>query len=118
MDTRALTNLIREKGLANCVIAHSPDGTFDYDDLRKRAAGWSGLEGLDLAKEVGHGSKQPWSQKPWVWDEGYAEASDTAYHVVAIDFGVKRNILRLLAGLDCKITVMPATATSEEVLPS
>lgn len=116
VDTRALTNLIREKGLANCVIAHSPDGTFDMDDLLARASAWSGLEGLDLAKSVGHGRETPWSQTPWVWDEGYTNTDNQPYHVVAIDFGVKRNILRLLAGLGCKVTVMPATATAEEVL--
>jgi len=116
IDTRALTNLIREKGLANCVIAHAPDGNFDLETLRERAANWSGLEGLDLAKEVGHGQSQPWQQKPWVWNEGYSNNGEEKYHVVAIDFGVKRNILRLLADQGCKVTVMPATATSEEVL--
>ena len=116
IDTRALTNLIREKGLANCVIAHAPDGNFDFETLRERAASWSGLEGLDLAKEVGHGQSQPWQQKPWVWNEGYSNNGEEKYHVVAIDFGVKRNILRLLADQGCKVTVMPATATSEEVL--
>jgi len=116
IDTRALTNLIREKGLANCVIAHSKDGTFDFDDLKKCAQEWSGLEGLDLAKTVGHGQDKPWSQQPWVWDEGYADNGEENYHIVAIDFGVKRNILRLMAGLGCKVTVMPATASAEDVL--
>ena len=116
VDTRALTNLIREKGLANCVIAHSHDGEFDLDALTARAAEWSGLEGLDLAKEVGHGQSLPWQEKPWVWDEGYASFDEEAYHVVAVDFGVKRNILRLLAGLGCKVTIVPATATAEAVL--
>ncbi|MEM9279665.1 MAG: glutamine-hydrolyzing carbamoyl-phosphate synthase small subunit [Pseudomonadota bacterium] len=116
VDTRALTNLIREKGLANGVIAHSPDGKFDFEDLKAKAASWSGLEGLDLAKDVGHGQQKPWQEKPWVWDEGYANSTEEKYHIVAIDFGVKRNILRLLAGLGCKVTVMPATATAEEVL--
>ena len=116
IDTRALTNLIREKGLANCVIAHAADGKFDFDDLKKRAKNWSGLEGLDLAKTVGHGQDKPWSQKPWVWDEGYSNTKDTQYHIVAMDFGVKRNILRLMAGLGCKVTVLPATASAEDIL--
>lgn len=116
VDTRALTALIREKGLANAVICHAPDGNFDLEDLKHRAANWSGLEGLDLAGKVGHGTSQPWSQKPWVWDEGYSDSQDQPYHVVAIDFGVKRNILRLLAGLGCKVTILPATATAREVL--
>ena len=116
IDTRALTNLIREKGLANCVIAHSEDGNFDIEDLKARATKWSGLEGLDLAKEVGHGQDKPWSEAPWVWNEGYSGNEAADYHVVAIDFGVKRNILRLLAGLGCKVTIMPANATAEDVL--
>ncbi|MEO1141778.1 MAG: glutamine-hydrolyzing carbamoyl-phosphate synthase small subunit [Pseudomonadota bacterium] len=116
IDTRALTNLIREKGLANCVIAHSTDGNFDIEDLKSRATKWSGLEGLDLAKEVGHGQDKPWSEAPWVWNEGYSGNETPEYHVVAIDFGVKRNILRLLAGLGCKVTIMPANATAEDVL--
>ncbi len=116
IDTRALTNLIREKGMANCVIAHSSDGNFDFEDLKKRAKEWSGLEGLDLAKTVGHGQDKPWSQKPWVWNEGYSDSDSDQYHIVAMDFGVKRNILRLMAGLGCKITILPATANAEEVL--
>ena len=116
VDTRALTNLIREKGLANCVIAHDPDGKFDLEALKGQAAAWSGLEGLDLAKGVGHGQDQPWSEKPWVWNEGYSDASSDQYHIVAIDFGVKRNILRLLAGLGAKVTVMPASATADQVM--
>ena len=116
IDTRALTNLIREKGLANCVIAHSPDGNFDLDDLKAKAKEWSGLEGLDLAKTVGHGQDKPWSEKPWVWDEGYSSSSDHQYHIVAMDFGVKRNILRLMADLGCKVTILPATASADEVL--
>ena len=116
VDTRALTNLIREKGMANCVIAHNPESVFDLEALKKQAAEWSGLEGLDLAKGVGHGKETPWSETPWVWDEGYNQSNDETYHIVAIDFGVKRNILRLLAGLGAKVTVMPATATADEVM--
>lgn len=116
IDTRALTNLIREKGLANCVIAHNSDGKFDLKDLAAKAKEWSGLEGLDLAKTVGHGQDKPWSQKPWVWNEGYSNSKDEQYHIVAMDFGVKRNILRLMADLGCKITILPATATAQEVL--
>ncbi|MEM9333029.1 MAG: glutamine-hydrolyzing carbamoyl-phosphate synthase small subunit [Pseudomonadota bacterium] len=116
VDTRALTNLIRENGLANGVIAHAPNGEFDLADLKSKAAAWSGLEGMDLAKDVGHGQKTPWQEKPWVWNEGYSTSAEETYHIVAIDFGVKRNILRLLAGLGCRVTVVPATATAKEVL--
>jgi len=85
IDTRALTNLIREKGLANCVIAHNDKGEFDFDDLKKKAKDWSGLEGLDLAKTVGHGQDQAWSQKPWVWDEGFSNDSEAKYTASAQD---------------------------------
>ena len=116
IDTRALTNLIRENGLANCVIAHDENGEFDIDTLKQKAKAWSGLEGLDLAKGVGQGQTNPWSETTWVWDEGYSNSKADTYHIVAMDFGVKRNILRLLADLGCKITVVPATTTAQEVL--
>ena len=116
VDTRALTALIRENGLANCVIAHNPQGEFDLDDLKARAANWHGLEGQDLARDVGHGQQAAWSQSSWVWDEGFGEDHSAKYHVVAIDYGIKRNILRLMASLGCKVTVLPANATSKDVL--
>ncbi len=118
VDTRALTAWIRENGAPNAVIAHDPNGVFDIEALKAEAAAWSGLEGLDLAKVASSGQSSRWTQTPWVWNEGYGELDDAkaSHHVVALDFGVKRNILRLFAGLDCKVTVMPATATAEEVL--
>ncbi|KQZ87169.1 carbamoyl phosphate synthase small subunit [Mesorhizobium sp. Root157] len=116
IDTRALTALIREKGLANGVIAHAPDGKFDIEDLKRRAAAWSGLVGLDLAKEVTSGQSSVWSETPWVWDEGYGEQTQPTMHVVAVDYGVKRNILRLLAGLGAKVTVVPAKTEAREIL--
>lgn len=72
VDTRALTALLREKGAANAVIAHNPDGTFDIEALRAKAREWSGLVGLDLAKEVTSGQSQGWTETPWVWDEASA----------------------------------------------
>jgi carbamoyl-phosphate synthase small subunit len=118
IDTRALTSWIRENGMPNAVIAHDPNGVFDIEVLKQEAKAWSGLEGLDLAKEATSGQSSRWSEKPWVWNDGYSELADTEakYHVVCLDFGVKRNILRLFAGLDCKVTVMPATASTDEVL--
>lgn len=116
IDTRALTNLIRESGMPNAVIAHNPEGRFDLDDLKKKAAEWSGLEGLDLAKTVTTDKSHEWSETAWVWDEGFGDTTEKKYNVVAIDFGVKRNILRLLAELGCRVTVLPATATTEDVL--
>ena len=116
IDTRALTALIREKGMPNAVIAHAPDGVFDLDDLKRRAAAWSGLIGLDLAKEVTSGQSSVWRETPWVWNEGFGEQAEPSMHVVAIDYGVKRNILRLLSGLGAKVTVVPASTGSEEIL--
>ncbi|KQZ31121.1 carbamoyl phosphate synthase small subunit [Mesorhizobium sp. Root552] len=116
IDTRALTALIREKGLANAVIAHHPDGKFDIDDLKRRAAAWSGLVGLDLAKEVTSGQSSVWNETPWVWNEGYGAQAEPTMHVVAVDYGVKRNILRLLAGLGAKVTVVPAKTEAREIL--
>ncbi len=115
-DTRALTALIREKGLANAVIAHAPDGKFDIEDLKRQAAGWSGLVGLDLAKEVTSGQSSVWKETPWVWNEGYGEQNAPTMHVVAVDYGIKRNILRLLTGLGAKVTVVPAKTGADEIL--
>lgn len=116
IDTRALTALIREKGLANAVIAHAPDGKFDLADLKRRAAEWPGLVGLDLAREVTSGQSSVWKETPWVWNEGYGEQDAPSMHVVAIDYGIKRNILRLLSGLGANVTVVPAKTGAEEIL--
>lgn len=116
IDTRALTALIREKGMPNAVIAHTPDGKFDIADLKRRAAAWSGLVGLDLAKDVTSGQSSVWKEMPWAWNEGYGEQAEPTMHVVAIDYGVKRNILRLLAGLGAKVTVVPAKTGADEIL--
>jgi len=116
VDTRALTNLIRERGMPNAVIAHEPSGVFDRAALLAEAKAWSGLEGLDLAKDVSARQSYTWSETPWVWNEGYGSAADGRHHVVAVDYGVKRNILRLLTDQDCRVTVVPATATAEEIL--
>jgi carbamoyl-phosphate synthase small subunit len=116
VDTRALTVLIREKGMPNAVIAHAPDGVFDLADLKARAREWPGLVDLDLAKEVTSGQTSVWRETPWVWNEGYGEEDNPSMHVVAVDYGVKRNILRLLAGLGAKVTVVPAKTSSAEIL--
>jgi carbamoyl-phosphate synthase small subunit len=118
IDTRALTAWIREHGAPNAVIAHDPNGVFDIEALKAEAKAWSGLEGLDLAKVATSGQSGQWSEKPWVWNEGYSElnADDAKYHVVCIDYGVKRNILRLFTGLDCKVTIVPAQTSAEDIL--
>ena len=116
IDTRALTATVREKGAPNAVIAHSPDGKFDIEALKAQAKAWSGLVGLDLAKEVTSGQSSRWSETPWAWNEGHGEQTDPTIHVVAIDYGVKRNILRLLAGLGARVTVVPATTSASDIL--
>lgn len=116
VDTRALTARIRDRGMPNAVIAHEPSGIFDLDALKRQAAEWSGLEGADLAKDVSNPQSFGWDETSWALGRGYGRREDERYHVVAIDFGVKRNILRLLADQGCKVTVLPATATADDVL--
>jgi len=116
VDTRALTAHIREAGMPNAVIAHSPDGRFDIEALKAQARAWSGLEGLDLAEAASSGQSSVWSETPWVWDEGYGTQDEATMHVVAIDYGVKRNILRLIAGLGAKVTIVPARTSAEDIL--
>ena len=116
VDTRALTALIREKGMPNAVIAHAPDGKFDLAALRREAASWPGMIGLDLAKDVTCGQSYSSDETEWRWGEGYGRQEAPSFHVVAIDYGLKRNILRELASLGCQLTVVPATATAEEIL--
>jgi carbamoyl-phosphate synthase small subunit len=116
VDTRALTALIREKGMPNAVIAHAADGRFDVGALKREAAAWPGMVGLDLAKEVTCGQCYTWDETKWRWGHGYGRQGEAPFHVVAIDYGLKRNILRELAGAGCRLTVVPATTTAEEVL--
>ena len=116
IDTRALTALIREKGMPNAVIAHAPDGTFDLDALKKDAAAWPGLVGMDLVPMVTSGQRFTWDETEWRWGEGFGRQSNPEFHVVAVDYGIKRNILRLLAGSGCKVTVVPAKTSAEDIM--
>ncbi len=116
IDTRALTALIRDKGAPNAVIAHDPKGKFDIEALKEKAKAWSGLVGLDLAKDVTSGQSSVWNETQWAWNEGHGEQAEPSLHVVAIDYGVKRNILRLLSGLGAKVTVVPASTKAEDIL--
>ncbi|MGE0855791.1 MAG: glutamine-hydrolyzing carbamoyl-phosphate synthase small subunit, partial [Hyphomicrobiaceae bacterium] len=116
VDTRALTALIREKGMPNAVIAHAPDGRFDMDTLHKEARAWPGLLGLDLVPEVTAGQSYTWDETRWVWGQGYGRQAAPQFHVVALDYGLKRNILRCLASAGCRVTIVPATTSAEDVL--
>jgi len=116
IDTRALTSLIRTKGMPNAVIAHAPDGKFDLAALAKEAREWPGLVGMDLVPMVTSGQRFDWSETPWQWSKGYGHQDAPQFHVVAIDYGIKRNILRQLAGAGTKVTVVPATTSSEDIM--
>ena len=117
IDTRALTTLIREKGMPNAVIAHAADGVFDLPALRAEAVAWPGIDGMDLVPSVGATVRYEWSETPWRLGAGYGKREgDAKYRVVAIDYGVKRNILRLLAHAGCDVIVAPATAPAAEIL--
>jgi len=116
IDTRALTSLIREKGMPNAVIAHAPDGKFDLEALKQEAREWPGLVGMDLVPMVTSGQRFTWDETPWVWGRGYGRQKEAEFHVVAIDYGIKRNILRLLAANGCRVTVVPATTSAEDIV--
>ena len=116
LDTRALTALIRQSGMPNAVIAHEPSGIFDLDALKAEARAWPGLVGMDLVPMVTAGQRFNWDETPWLWDKGYGQQDKPEFHVIAIDYGVKRNILRMLAGAGCKVTVVPAQTSAEDIL--
>ena len=116
IDTRALTALIREKGMPNAVIAHAADGVFDIDALKKEAAGWPGIDGMDLVPSVTTAQRFDWDETTWTLEDGYGRETAPKYRVVAIDYGVKRNILRLLAKAECAVTVVPATTSAADIL--
>ena len=116
VDTRALTTLIRKTGMPNAVIAHAPDGAFDLDALRAEAARWPGIDGMDLVPAVGAIQRYDWDETSWTLEGGYGRRAETRFHVVAVDYGVKRNILRLLNDCGCAVTVVPATASAKEIL--
>jgi carbamoyl-phosphate synthase small subunit len=115
LDTRALTALIREKGMPNAVIAHDPAAKFDLDALKKEARAWPGLVGMDLVPMVTSGQRFSWDETPWQWGKGYGRLDKPEFHVVALDYGIKRNILRLLASVGCKVTVVPAKTSAEDI---
>jgi carbamoyl-phosphate synthase small subunit len=115
IDTRRLTHVIRESGAPNGIIAFDPEGKFDIEALKKKAAEWPGLEGMDLAKEVSCKESYTWTETNWTMNDGFGEQQSPKRHIVAVDYGVKRNILRCLASLGCSITVVPASATFADI---
>ena len=116
LDTRALVSLVRDRGAQNGVIAHAPDGAFDLAVLKAKAKGWSGLVGLDLVPGVTAGQRFDWDETVWDLETGYGRQAAPRYKVVAIDYGIKRNILRLLAEAGCAVTVVPSTTDAAAIM--
>jgi carbamoyl-phosphate synthase small subunit len=116
VDTRALTARIRDGGAPNGVLHFPADGRFDIAALTAQAKAWPGLEGMDLAKEVTARQAYKWDETVWSWGQGFGKQTAPKHRVVAIDYGAKRNILRCLADAGCAVTVLPATATAEDIL--
>ncbi|EAR49997.1 carbamoyl-phosphate synthase small subunit [Oceanicola granulosus HTCC2516] len=116
VDTRRLTRAIRHQGAPHVALAHDPEGKFDIDALVQKARAFRGLEGLDLAREVTCAQSYRWSETKWSWPHGFGRLEAPRHKVVAIDYGAKRNILRSLASTGCDVTVLPATATADDIL--
>ncbi|GGE42255.1 carbamoyl-phosphate synthase small chain [Agaricicola taiwanensis] len=116
VDTRALTAFIREKGMPNAVIAHDPAGNFDIEALKREAAALPSMEGQDLVPMVTAGQRQDWTETVWNWPNGYGKQDKPAQRIVAIDYGLKRNILRLLSNTGAEVVVVPATTSAEDIL--
>ena len=116
VDTRRLTRAIRQAGAPHVALAHDPDGNFDTDALVAAARAFAGLEGMDLAKDVTCAQSYRWNEMRWAWPVGYTPQENPEFRVVAVDYGAKRNILRCLASAGCDVTVLPASATAEDVL--
>jgi carbamoyl-phosphate synthase small subunit len=116
VDTRRLTRSIRDNGAPNGVITHRPDGCLDIAAMRAEAIAWPGLEGMDLAREVTCLQSYEWHETVWRRESGYGRQEAPRFHVVAVDYGAKRNILRMLAAHGCRVTVVPATASTADIL--
>ncbi len=116
IDTRALTRLIRTKGMPNAVIAHEPSGRFDIARLKREAKEWPGIVGMDLVPTVTSSQRSVWDETGWDWGTGYGRLQKPEFHVVAVDYGIKRNILRQLAAKRCKVTVVPARTAASEIM--
>jgi carbamoyl-phosphate synthase small subunit len=116
IDTRALTARIRENGMPDGVVAHSPDGYFHEPSILAELNAFPGLVGLDLAREVSTVQTYHWDQTRWQWGKGYGRLENPQFHIVAIDYGAKRNILRSIASQGARVTVVPATASAADVM--
>ncbi len=116
IDTRRLTRRIRDGGAPNGTLAYAADGRLDLPALLAKARAWPGLEGMDLAKDDPCRQIYHWDETGWARGTGYGRLAAPRHHVVAVDYGAKRNILRMLASEGCAVTVVPATSTAEDIL--
>ena len=116
VDTRRLTRAIRQQGAPHVALAHHPNGQFNISELVEAARVFKGLEGVDLAREVTCAQSYRWDETLWEWPDGYKRQTKKQCHVVAVDYGIKRNILRCLAQAGCEVTVLPAMSTAGEIL--
>jgi len=116
VDTRRLVSRIRDQGAPKGCLAFAADGRYDVAHLQSAAVQWPGLEGMDLTGEVSCVEPYEWIETPWSIEGGYGQAQFPDRHVVCVDYGAKRNILRCLAGLGCRVTVVPARASAASIL--
>jgi carbamoyl-phosphate synthase small subunit len=116
VDTRRLTRAIRQQGAPHVAIAYNPKGEFNLSEMVKQARDFAGLEGLDLAKDVTCAQSYRWDEMRWAWPDGFPKRMTPGHKVVAVDYGAKRNILRCLASAGCDVTVLPASATADDIL--
>ncbi len=116
VDTRELTRHIRDGGAPKGALIHAPEDEIDTEALRFMATSWPGLEGMDLAQEVSCRQPYNWNETEWTLSHGFGRLQDPRFHVVALDFGAKRNILRCLAAAGCRVTVLPASATIDDIV--
>ncbi|MBT7944412.1 MAG: glutamine-hydrolyzing carbamoyl-phosphate synthase small subunit [Alphaproteobacteria bacterium] len=117
VDTRHLTRIIRDGGAPTGVIVRAKEGeSLDIDAIKAEAANWPGLEGMDLAKDVTCTQTYTWDETEWALDGGFGKQEKPKFHVVAVDYGAKRNILRCLASTGCRVTVVPASATADDIM--
>ena len=115
VDTRAMTRLIRERGMQKAAICHQPEGNIDTDALIAQARDWKGLDDADLAAEVDGEANYENGQQLWTAGSGYGALKDAKYHVVVVDFGVKKNILRNLASVGARTTIVNGDATAAQI---
>jgi carbamoyl-phosphate synthase small subunit len=116
IDTRRVTRRLRDAGAQSAALGFDPERDPDLEGLAEMARAWPGMEGMDLASEVSCAQRYTWDETLWRYPDGYGRREGGAHHVVAVDYGIKRNILRSLASHGLRITVVPATTAAEEIL--